>query len=145
MVSSAYLRLLIFLPATLIPACGSSNLAFHMMYSVQKLNKQGDNIALSYCLHNLEPVCCSMSGSNCCFLTCIQVTQETGKVVWYSCLFMNIPQSVVIHTVNSFSVASEADVFLEFPCFLYDPVNVGHLIAGSSAFSLNTACTPRSS
>ena len=69
-VSSAYLRLLIFLPATLIPACASSSPAFLMMYSAYKLNKQGDNIQpwrtpFSY----LEPVCCSMSSSNCCFGT----------------------------------------------------------------------------
>ena len=68
-ISSAYLRLLIFLSAILIPACDSSSLAFHIMYSAYKLNKQGDPFP------NLEPVCCSMSGSNCCFLTCIQVSQ----------------------------------------------------------------------
>ena len=49
---------------------------------------------------NLELVCCSMSGSNCCFLACIQVSQETDKVVWYSHLFNKGPQFVVIHTVN---------------------------------------------
>jgi len=78
-----------------------------------------------------------MSGSNCCFLTCLQVSQETGKVVWYSCLSKNFPQFVVIHTVKGFSVVNEAevDVFLEFPCFLYDPTDVGNLISGSSAFS----------
>ena len=77
-----------------------------------------------------------MSGSNCCFLTCLQVSQETGKVVWYSCLSKNFPQFVVIHTVKGFSVVNEAevDVFLEFPCFLYDPVNVGNLTSGSSVF-----------
>ena len=48
----------------------------------------------------LEPVCCSMSSSNCCFLTCIQVSQEVGQVVWYSHLFKNFPQFVVIHTVK---------------------------------------------
>ena len=46
--------------------------------------------------HNLEPVHCSMSGSNCCFLTCIQASQEAGKVVWYSHLLKNFPQFVVI-------------------------------------------------
>ena len=78
-----------------------------------------------------------MSGSNCCFLTCIQVSQETGKVVWYSHLFKNFPQFAVIHIVKGFSIVNEAevDVFLEFPCFLYDPVIVGNLISGSSAFS----------
>ena len=85
-VSSAYLRLLIFLPAILIAACASSSLAFLMMYSAYKLNKQGDSIQpwCMYSFPNLKPVCCSMSGSNCCFLTCTQVSQEAGKVVWYS-------------------------------------------------------------
>ena len=68
-VSSAYLRLLIFLMAILIPACVSFSPAFLMMYSAYKLNKQADNIQpwrtpFSY----LEPVCCPMSSSNCCFL-----------------------------------------------------------------------------
>ena len=81
-VASAYLRLLIFLAATLIPACASSSLAFQMMYSAYKLNKQGDNIQPWCALFSyLEPVCCSMSSSNCCFLTCIQVSQEAGQVV----------------------------------------------------------------
>ena len=76
-----------------------------------------------------------MSGSNCCFLTCIQVSQETGKMVWYPHLFKNCPQFVVIHTVKAFSIVNAADVFLELPCFLHDPVNVGNLISGSSASS----------
>ena len=78
-----------------------------------------------------------MSCSNCCFLTYIQVLHEAGKVVWYSHLFQNFPQFVVIHTVKGFNVVSKAevDVFLEFPCFLYDPVNVGNLTSGSSSFS----------
>ena len=56
-------------------------------------------------------------------------------MVWYSHLFKNFPQFVVIHIVKGFSVVNETDVFLEFPSFLYDPVNVGNLISGSSAFS----------
>ena len=58
-------------------------------------------------------------------------------MVRYSHLFKNFPQFVVIHKVNHFSVVNEAevDVFLAFPCFLYDPTNVGNLIFGSSAFS----------
>ena len=78
-----------------------------------------------------------MSGSNCCFLICIQFSQETGKVVWYYHFLKNFPQFVVIHTVKGFSIVNEAevDVFLEFPCFLYDPMKVGNLISGSSAFS----------
>ena len=51
-----------------------------------------------YSFPNLEPVHCSMSSSNCCFLTCIPVSQEAGKVVWYSHLFKNFPQFVMIHT-----------------------------------------------
>ena len=90
-----------------------------------------------YSFLNLEPVCCSMSGSNCCFWTCIQISQEAGKVVWYSYLFNNFPQFVVIHTVKGFSIVKEAevDVFLEFSCFFDDSADIGHLISGSSAFS----------
>ena len=81
-VSSVYLRLLIFLLANLIPACASSSPAFHMRYSAYKLNKQSDiYTALTYSFPNLEPVYCSMSSSNCCFLTCIQISQEIGQVV----------------------------------------------------------------
>ena len=80
-VSSAYLRLLIFLPAILTPVCASSSPAFFMMYSAYKLNKQGDNIQP---WHTPFPICCSMSSSNCCFLTCIQISQEADQVVWYS-------------------------------------------------------------
>ena len=76
-----------------------------------------------------------MSGFNGCFLIWIQVSQETAKVVWYSHLFKNFPQFVVIHTVEWFSAVNEAEVLLQFPCFLYDPKNVGNLISGSSAFS----------
>ena len=58
-------------------------------------------------------------------------------MVWYSCLFKNLPQFVVIHTVKGFSIVNEAevDIFLEFSCFLYGPTNVGNLISASSAFS----------
>ena len=78
-----------------------------------------------------------MSSSDCCFLTCIQVSQEAGKVVWYSPLFKDFPQFVVIHIAKGFSVVNEAevDVFLEFSCFFYDPADVDNLISGSSAFS----------
>ena len=88
-----------------------------------------------YSFPNFDPVHCSICGSNCCFLTFIQIAQEAGKVVWYSNLFKNFPQFVVIHTVKGFSVANEAEVFLEFPCFFYDPAYVGDLISGSFAFS----------
>ena len=58
-------------------------------------------------------------------------------MVWYSHLFKSFPQVVVIHTVKGFSIVNETEVdaFLEFPCFVYDPANVGNLISGSSAFS----------
>ena len=71
-VSSAYLRLMIFLPAILITVCASSGPAYLMMYCAYKLNKQGGNIqpTLTYSFPNLEPVCFSMSSSSCCFLTC---------------------------------------------------------------------------
>ena len=90
-----------------------------------------------YSVSYLEPVCCSMSSSNCCFLTCIQVLQEAGQVVWYSHLFQNFPQCIVIHTVKGFGIAKKAEinVSLELSCFFDDPVDVGNLISGSSAFS----------
>ena len=77
-----------------------------------------------------------MSNSNCCFLTCVQISQEAGQVVWYFHLFQNFPQFIVT-TVKGFSIANEAEVgiFLEFSCFFYDPADVGNLIFGSSAFS----------
>ena len=78
-----------------------------------------------------------MSSSNCCFLTCMQISQEAGQVVWYSYLFQNFPQFVVNHTVKGFGVVSnvEVDVFLELYCFFDDPAHVGNLMSGSSAFS----------
>ena len=133
-VPSAYLRLLIFLPEILIPACASSSLAFHMVYSAYKLNKQGDSIQPWCTLFPIwSPVCCSLSGSSCYFLTCIQISQKAGKVVWYSHLLKNFPQFVVTHTVKGFGVANKAevDVFLELSCFFDDPTDVGNLISGS--------------
>ena len=90
-----------------------------------------------YSFPDLEPVCCSMSSSNCCFLTCIQISQEAGQVVWYSHLFQNFPQFVVIHTVKVFGVVNkvEIDGFLELSCFFNDPPDVGNLISASSVFS----------
>ena len=86
---------------------------------------------------NLERVCFSVSGSNSCFLTCIQISQQADKVIWHSHLLKNFPQFVVIHTVKGFGVVNEAEVgvFLELSCFLYDPTDVGNLISDSSAFS----------
>ena len=78
-----------------------------------------------------------MPSSNCCFLTCLQISQEAGQEVWHSLLFQNFPQFVVIHKVKGFSVVNKAevDVFLELSCFFNDSVHVGNLISGSSAFS----------
>ena len=79
-------------------------------------------------------------------MTCIQVSRETGKLVWYSHLLKNFPQFIVIYTVKGFNIVSEAelDVFLEFSGFFDDPADVGNLISGSSVF-LNPTCTSRSS
>ena len=83
-----------------------------------------------YSLPIWKTVCCSMSSSNCCFLTCIQIYQEVGKVVWYSHLLKNFSQFVAIHTVKSFGIVNETevDVFLEFSCFFYDPAAIWSLV-----------------
>ena len=93
--------------------------------------------ALMYSFPNLELICRSMSSSNCCFLTCRQISQEAGEVVLYSHLLKNFPQFVVIHTVKGFGVVNKAKigVFLELSCFFDDTANIGNLISGSSAFS----------
>ena len=96
-----------------------------------------------YPFPDLEPVCCSMSSSKCCFLTCIQISQEAGQVVCYSHLLKNFPQFIVTHTIKGFVIVNKAeiDIFLELSCFFDDPVDVGSLSSGSSAFaktSLNT-------
>ena len=100
-VSSAYLRLLVFLLAILIPACESSSQAFCMMHISfafsYKLNKQGDNISPVILLFQF------WNSQFCRFLTCIQISQETGKVVWYSYLFKNFPQFVVFDRDKGFS------------------------------------------
>ena len=117
--SSEYMRLLLFLPAVLIPACASSSPAFHMMYSACKLNKQGDNIQpqhTPFLIWNQSGVPCPVLT---CFLTCIQISQEAGQVVWYSHLLKNFPQFVEIHTVKGFVIVNKAevDVFRELSCF----------------------------
>jgi len=77
-----------------------------------------------------------MCGFNCCFLACVQISQEAGKVLWYPHLFKYFPQFVVIHTVKGFSVVNEAEVdaFLKLSCFLDDSTDVGNLISASTAF-----------
>ena len=85
---------------------------------------------------NLEPVCYSMSGSNCCFLTCIQISQEAVR--WSDIpISWRIFQFVVIHTAKGYGIVNKAetDVFLKCSCFFDDPADVGNLISGSSAFS----------
>ena len=118
-VSCAYLRLLIFLPGILIPACASSSPAFRMIYSAYKLNKQGDNIQPWPTLFLIW----NKSIAPCPVLTIaswpICRSQEAGQVVKYSHLLKNFPQFVVIHTVKVFGVVnkSEVDVFLELLIF----------------------------
>ena len=90
-----------------------------------------------YSFPNLKSFCCSMFGFNCCFLNCIEISRDAGKVVWYSHLLKNFPQFLVIHTVKGFGIVNKAEVvvFLELFCFFYDPMDVGNLVSGSSAFS----------
>ena len=78
-----------------------------------------------------------MFGSNCFFLTYTQIFQEADQMVWYSHLFKNFPQFIVIHTVKGFGIVNKAevDVFLELSCFCDDPADVGNLISGSFVFS----------
>ena len=81
--------------------------------------------------------CCAVSSSNCCFLTCIQISQEAGSVFWYLHLLKNFWEFLVIHTVKGFGVVNKAkvDVFLELSYFFDDPTDVGNFISGSFAFS----------
>ena len=107
--------------------------ALHMMHSADNLNKQGDNIqpwSIPFPILNKPAIPSFHVLLYCCFLTCMQISQEAAKLVWYSHFFKNIPQVVVIHTVKGFSRVDEAkvDFFLEFPGFLYDSMDVGNLI-----------------
>ena len=76
---------------------------------------------MTYSVPNVEPFHCSLSGSSCCFLTCIQVSQETGKVTWYSHLFQNYPQFCVIHSVKGLRIVNETevDVKMTFTYYIY--------------------------
>ena len=82
--------------------------------------------SLDVFLSQFGPVHCSMSDSNCCFLTCLQLSQEAGQVVWYCHLFKNVPQFVVIHTVKAFGIVNKAevDVSLELSHFFDDPTHL---------------------
>ena len=126
-----------YLLAILIPAWASSSQAFLGMYSEYKLNKQGNNIQPWHTPFPIRNQTCSMSSSNCCFLTSIQISQDAGQVVWYSHLFQNFPQFIVSHTVKGFGIvnSTEVNIFLELFCSFDDPVDVANLLSGSSAFS----------
>ena len=110
-----------------------------ILHDAYELNKQGDNI---------QPWCIPFPIWNQSVVPCLSLTvaswpayrfliQEAGKVAWYSDLFKNFPQCVVIHTVKGFGIVNKAevDVFLELSCFFDDPTDVGNLISGSSVFS----------
>ena len=90
-----------------------------------------------YSFPDLQPACCSMSSSNYCFLTCIQISQEAGQVVCYSHLFQNFLQFAVIHTVKGFVIVNKAeiDAFLKHFLLFDDSMDVGNFISGSSVFS----------
>ena len=136
-VSSTYLRLLIFLLAILIPVCDSSSPAFCMMYSAYKLNTQGDNTQpwrTPFPLWNHSVVSCSV------------ITVVSWPAYWFLSrqvrwsgisISQNFPLFVVIYTVKDFGVINKGEVyvFLELFCFFDDPTDVGSLISGSSAFS----------
>ena len=136
-VSSAYLRLLIFLLVVLIPGCASSSPAFLMMYSAYKLSKQGDNTQFS---HTPFPIW-NQSLVPCPVLTVASWPAYRflkRQVRWSGIpISFRIFQFVVVHTVKGFVIVSKAetDVFLELSCFFDDPADVGNLISGSSAFS----------
>ena len=110
-------------------------LAIWSLVPLPFLNPAWTSGSLSSCTVEayLEPVCCSTSSSNCCFLTCLQISQEACQVVWYSHFFQNFPQFIVIHTVKGFGIVNKAeiDVFLELSCFFNDLESTWH--------SLNTA------
>ena len=136
-VLSAYLGLLIFLPAILIPAYASSSPAFLMMYSAYKLNKQGDNIQpwrTPFPIWNQSVVSCPVLtvASWPAYRFLKRQVRWSGITVSFI-----IFQFIVIHTVKGFGIVNKAeiDIFLELSCFFNDPVDVGNLISGSSAFS----------
>ena len=129
MISSAYLNLLIFLAAILIPACFSSSLVFPMRYSAYKLNKQSDN---------MQPCPAPFPILNQSVASWCPQRFLRRQVRWSGIpISLRIFQFVVIRTIKDFSVINEAevDVFLEFSCFFNDPADISNLIFGSSAFS----------
>ena len=135
-VSSAYLRLLIFLPAILIPAYASSSPAFLMMYSTYKLNKQGDNIQPQ---RTPSPIWNQIVPCSVLTVASWPAYRFLKKQVRWSGIPISwgIFQFVVVHTVKCFGIINKAEVgvFLKFYSFFYDPTNVDTWISGSSAFS----------
>ena len=100
---------------------------------------------MTYSFLYLEPVCCSVSSSNCCFLTCIQISQEAGNVVWYFHLFKNSPQFVVIHTVKGFGVVNKAEVDAFLDCLAFSMIRQRLAILSLVPLPfLNPACTSES-
>ena len=145
-VSSAYLGLLIFLPAILIPACASSSLAFHMIYSACKLNKQGNNIQP---WRTLFPIWNQFTAP------CLVLTVGSWSAYRFlrrQVRWSGIPISLRIFHSLLWSTQSkdlavnkaEIDVFLELSYFFDDPTDVGNLISGPMPF-LNPAWTSGSS
>ena len=108
--SSTYLRLLMFLLPILIPACNSSSLPFHMMCSAYRLSKQGDSRQLCHTHFSILNQSVVPYRVLTCFLTHIQVSQKTGKMVWYSHLFKSFPQFIMIHTVKGFAIVDKTGV-----------------------------------
>ena len=134
-ISSVYLMLLIFLLEILIPSCPSSPM-FLMMYSAYKLNNQGDNIC-PWCI--LFPIWNQSITGPVLAIAAWPAYRFLRRLIRWSHIpnSWRILQFVVIHTVKGFGIVNKAevDVFLELPCFFYDPTDVGNLISGSSAFS----------
>ena len=136
--SSAYLKLLIFLLAILIPVCPSTTLAFCMMYSMYKLNKQSDNIQL---WHTTFPIW-NQSAVPCPVLTVASwpAYKFLRRLVRWSGIQISLRifhSFFVIHTVRGLGIFKKGEVyiFLELSCFFYDPADVGNFISGFFAFS----------
>ena len=136
-VETSYLRLLIFLLAIFIPACAPSSSAFYMIYSAYKLNKQGDNI---------QPWCTPFAIWNQSVVPWPVLTVTSWPayrflrrwVRWSGIpVSLRIFHSLLRSTVKGFGIINKAevDVFLELSCFFSDPMDIGNLISGSSAFS----------
>ena len=131
-VSSAYLRLLIFLPAILIPACVHP--AQHFAWCTLHISLKSWVTIYSidvtpFPFWNQSVVPCPG-----CFLTCIQISQETGQVAWYSHLLKNFPVCCDPHKDFDVVNKAEVDFFLELSCFFDDSTDVGNLIYSTSAF-----------